>query len=90
MVAAALKGFLDGLSLQVRFERIPQGLPELFAGYLKALSTEDCVTLLEGIVRRMNGPAQEKALIRKQLKRHGEEMTRAIDRLSQERAAPTT
>ncbi|MGA8019783.1 MAG: hypothetical protein WCA42_13015 [Desulfobacterales bacterium] len=90
MVEAALNGFFDGLALQVRFGRIPQGLPDLFAGYLKALASDDRDTLLEGVVRRMKCQPSEKALIRKHLKRHGEKMTQAIDRLPQELIVSTT
>ncbi|MGB7918511.1 MAG: hypothetical protein WCF40_00485 [Desulfobacterales bacterium] len=90
MVAAALNGFFDGLALQVRFGRIPQELPDLFAGYLKALASDDRDTLLDGVVRRMKCQPSEKALIRKYLKRHGEKMTQAIDRLPQERIVSTT
>jgi hypothetical protein len=90
MLGAALNGFFDGLALQVRFGRIPRELPELFAGYLKALSPDDLDTLLEGIALRMQCQAPEKALIRKQLKRHGEKMTQAIDRLPQELIVSTT
>jgi hypothetical protein len=90
MVEAALNGFFDGLALQVRFGRIPQELPDLFAGYLKALASDDRDTLLEGVVGRMKCQPSEKALIRKHLKRHGEKMTQAIDRLPQERIVSTT
>jgi hypothetical protein len=90
MVDAALKGFFDGLALQVRFGRIPKELPELFAGYLKALASEDRDRLLEGVIRRMNCQPLEKSLIRKHLKRHGEKMTQAIDRLPRELIASTT
>ena len=90
MVDAALNGFFDGLALQVRFGRIPKELPDLFAGYLKALASDDRDTLLEGVVGRLNGHPSEKALIRKHLKRHGEKMTQAIDRLPQELIVSTT
>jgi len=90
MVDAALNGFFDGLSLQVRFGRIPKELPDLFAGYLKALASDDRDTLLGGIALRMQCPAPEKALIRKHLKHHGEKMTQAIDRLPQEQVMATT
>jgi len=90
MVEAARNGFFDGLALQVRVGRIPQGLPDLFAGYLKALASDDRDTLLEGVVRRMKCHPSEKALIRKHLKRHGEKMTQAIDRLPPERILSTT
>lgn len=90
MVEAALKGFFDGLALQGRFGRIPQELPDLFAGYLKALASDDRDTLLQGVVRRMKCRPSEKALIRKHLKRHGEKMTQAIDRLPQEMILSTT
>jgi hypothetical protein len=90
IVEAALNGFFDGLALQVRFGRIPQELPDLFAGYLKALAADDRDTLLEGIVGRLNCHPSEKALIRKHLKRHGEKMTQAIDRLPQDRIISTT
>jgi len=90
MVEATLDGFFDGLALQVRFGRIPQELPDVFAGYLKALASDDRDTLLDGIVRRMKCQPSEKALIRKHLKRHGEKITQAIDRLPQERILPTT
>jgi len=81
MLEAALYGFFDGLALQVRFGRIPQELPHMFAGYLKALASDDRDTLLEGVVGCMNCQPSEKALIRKHLKRHGVKMTQAIDRL---------
>ncbi|MEN8692384.1 MAG: hypothetical protein ABF303_09150 [Desulfobacterales bacterium] len=84
MVDAALNGFFDGLALQVRFGRIPKELPDLFAGYLKALAPDDRDTLLEGVAGRLKCHPSEKALIRKHLKRHGEKMTQAIDRLPQE------
>jgi hypothetical protein len=90
MVEAALNGFFDGLSLQVRVGRIPQGLPDVFAGYLKALASDDRDTLLDGVVRRMKCHPSEKTLIRKHLKRHGVKMTQAIDRLPQERIVSTT
>ena len=90
MVEAALNGFFDGLLLQVRFGRIPKELPDLFAGYLKALASDDRDTLLEGVVGRMKCHPSEKALIRKHLKRHGEKMTQAIDRLPQELIVSTT
>jgi hypothetical protein len=90
IVDAALKGFFDGLALQVRFGRIPKELPELFAGYLKALAPDDRDRLLEGVIRRMNCQPLEKSLIRKHLKRHGEKMTQAIDRLPRELIASTT
>ena len=90
MVEAALNGFFDGLALQVRFGRIPKELPNLFAGYLKALASDDRDMLLEGVVERLNGHPSEKALIRKHLKRHGEKMTQAIDRLPQELILSTT
>jgi hypothetical protein len=90
MVEAALNGFFDGLALQVRFGRIPQELPDVFAGYLKALASDDRDTLLDGVVRRMKCQSSERALIRKHLKRHGEKITQAIDRLPQERILPTT
>jgi len=90
VVESTLDGFFDGLALQVRFGRIPQELPDVFAGYLKALTSDDRDTLLEGVVRRMKCRPSEKALIRKHLKRHGEKMTQAIDRLPQERILPTT
>ncbi len=90
MVEAALNGFFDGLALQVRFGRIPKELPDLFAGYLKALASDDRDTLLEGIVGRLKCHPSEKALIRKHLKRHGEKMTQAIDRLPQELIVSTT
>jgi hypothetical protein len=38
----------------------------------------------------MKCQSSEKALIRKHLKRHGEKITQAIDRLPQERILPTT
>ncbi len=87
-VAAAVDGFFDGLALQVRCERIPPGLPGLFATYLKALTGEDRDALLAGIVLRMRGPAAETALVREHLERHGEELTRAIHGLRPERGAP--
>ena len=90
IVEAALNGFFDGLSLQVRFGRIPKELPDLFAGYLKALASDDRDTLLGGIALRTQCPAPEKALIRKHLKHHGEKMTQAIDRLPQEQVMATT
>ncbi|MGB5424036.1 MAG: hypothetical protein WBN03_17860 [Desulfobacterales bacterium] len=90
VVEAALNGFFEGLALQVRFGRIPQELPDLFAVYLKALSSDDSDMLLEGIVGRLNCHPSEKALIRKHLKRHGEKMTQAIDRLPQDRIVSTT
>ena len=90
MVESTLDGFFDGLALQVRFGRIPQELPDVFAGYLKALASDDRDTLLDRVVRRMKCQSSEKALIRKHLKRHGEKMTQAIDRLPQERIQPTT
>jgi hypothetical protein len=89
-VEAALNGFFDGLALQVRFGRIPRELPDLFAGYLQALASDDRDTLLEGVVRRMKCHPFEKALIRKHLRRHGEKMTQAIDRLPQELIVSTT
>jgi hypothetical protein len=90
MVEAALNGFFDGLALQVHFGRIPKELPDLFAGYLKALASDDRDMLLEGVVERLNGHPSEKALIRKHLKRHGEKMTQAIDRLPQDWIVSTT
>lgn len=90
MVGAALNGFFDGLALQVRFGRIPKELPDLFAGYLQVLASDDRDTLLEGVVRRMKCHPSEKALIRKHLKRHGEKMTQAIDRLPRELIVSTT
>ncbi len=90
MVDAALNGFFDGLALQVRFGRIPKELPDLFARYLKALASDDRDTLLEGVVRRMKCHPIEKALIRKNLKPHGEKMTQAIDRLPRELIVSTT
>ncbi|MFZ1954505.1 MAG: hypothetical protein WAU34_03365, partial [Desulfobacterales bacterium] len=90
MVEATLDGFFDGLALQVRFGRIPQELPDVFAGYLKALASDDRDTLLDAVARRMKCQPSEKALIRKHLKRHGEKITQAIDRLPQERILPTT
>ena len=90
MVDATLNGFFDGLALQVRFGRIPKELPDLFAGYLKALASDDRDTLLDGIIGRLNGHPSEKALIRKHLKRHGEKMTQAIHRLPRERIISTT
>lgn len=88
VVVAVLNGFFDGLSLQVRFGRIPTELPDLFAGYLKALSSDDCDTLLEGVVRRMNCHPSEKALIRKHVRHHGEKLTQAIDRLPRNGSYP--
>ena len=90
MVEAALNGFFDGLALQVRFGRIPQELPDLFAGYLKALASNDREALLKGIVGHLNCHPSEKAQIQKHLKRHGEKMTQAIDRLPQELILSTT
>jgi hypothetical protein len=90
MVDAALNGFFDGLALHVRFGRIPKELPDLFAGYLRALSSDDRDMLLEGVAGRLSGHPSEKALIRKHLKRHGEKMTQAIDRLPQDRIVSTT
>jgi hypothetical protein len=90
MVGAALMGFFGGLALQVRFGRIPKELPDLFAGYLVALASDDLDTLLEGVVRRLKCHPFEKALIRNHLKRHGEKMTQAIDRLPQELIISTT
>jgi len=90
MLDAALNGFFDGLALQVRFGRIPKELPELFAGYLKALASDDRDTLLEAVSGRLNGHPSEKALIRKNLKRHGAKMTQAVDRLPQELSVSTT
>lgn len=88
-VAAALDGFFDGLALQVRCERVPPALPGLFAHYLKALSGEDRDALLAEIVLRLPGPEAERALVREHLKRHGEQVTLAIHRLSLERRAAT-
>ncbi|MFZ0610696.1 MAG: hypothetical protein WAM73_00510 [Desulfobacterales bacterium] len=88
-VAAAVDGFFDGLALQARYERIPPGLPGRFVNYLKVLSGEDRDALFEGIVLRMEGPVAETALVREHLKRHGEELTQAIDRLRPERGPPT-
>ncbi|MFZ0243723.1 MAG: hypothetical protein WAL90_18940 [Desulfobacterales bacterium] len=88
-VAAAVDGFFGGLALQARCERIPAGLPDLFAHYLKALSGADRDALLEQIVLRRQGPAAETALVRKHLKRHGEKLTQAIDRLRPDGGAPT-
>jgi hypothetical protein len=90
MVEAALNGFFDGLALQVRFGRIPQELPDLFAGYLKALASNDRETLLKGIVGHLNCHPSVKAQIRKHLRRHSEKMTQAIDRLPQELILSTT
>ncbi len=90
MVDAALNGFFDGLALQVRFGRIPRELPELFAGYLKVLASDDRDTLLEAVSGRLNGHPSEKALIRKNLKRHGAKMTQAISRLPRELSVSTT
>ena len=90
VVEAALTGFFDGLALQARFGRIPKELPDLFAGYLKALVSDDRDALLEGVVRRMKCHPNEKALIRKNLKSHGEKMTQAIDRLPKDSIVSTT
>jgi hypothetical protein len=57
---------------------------------LKALASDDRDTLLEGVVGRLKCHPSEKALIRKHLKRHGEKMTQAIDRLPQELIVSTT
>jgi len=90
MVDAALNGFFDGLALQVRFGRIPKELPDLFAGYLKTLASDDRDTLLEGVAGRSNCHPSEKALIRNHLKRHGEKMTQAIDGMPRELIVSTT
>jgi hypothetical protein len=90
IIDAALNGFFNGLALQVQFGRIPKELPDLFAGYLKALGSDDRDTLLQWVLMRMKCHPSEKALIRKHLKRHGEEMTQAIDRLPQELIVSTT
>jgi hypothetical protein len=90
MVEAALNGFFDGLALQVRFGRIPKELPDVFAGYLKALASDDRDTLLEGVAGCLKCHPSEKALIRKYLKRHGEKMTQAIDGMPRELIVSTT
>lgn len=89
-VESALNGFFDGLALQVRFGRIPRELPDVFAGYLKALGSDDRDTLLEWVLMRMKCHPSEKALIRKHLKRHGEKMTQAVDRLPKKLIISTT
>jgi hypothetical protein len=65
-------------------------LPELFVGYLKVLASDDRDTLLEAVSGRLNGHPSEKALIRKNLKRHGAKMAQAISRLPRELSVSTT
>jgi hypothetical protein len=89
-VAAALGGLFDGLRLQVRHGRIPPELPDLFAGYLKTLSPGDRDALLDAVAQRIGGPAPERELIGKHLRRHGEAMTAAIDSLCRGPRMPTT
>jgi len=79
-VPATIKGFFEGLELQVRHGFIPEELPGIFHSYLKALSAADLMDLLAALVARHFATRAESTLVRQHLGKHGRCLQSAIGR----------
>ena len=77
-VAATVKGFFQGLTLQSRGDIIPAGVPALFHAYLKDLSAEDAFDLLASMVAQMPSGSPELSLIKTHVRDHAAALHRAI------------
>ena len=78
-VAGTVQGFFDGLTLQIRCDRVPQETMQVLGGYLTQLSAVDTLDLLKAIVDRFPVQSPETYLIKSNIESHANTVYRYIN-----------
>ena len=77
-VPVTLDGFFEGLSWQVLHQQVPDEIPTLFHSYLKQLTEQELLDLLEAVIRNNMTDAMELGLVCRHLETHARSIRSAI------------